>query len=416
MVLSEVSKDPPSPFLTVQSNCDGILLPAVPPAPAAEQQETTSLAAVGGSGDCNINSSSGGGGSKSWRSCQQSCGSHTNGHAPSASHAGCRTHLQSIVSQQSLNFSVPPDSPFEFEAALNSIAAASAVSDSHQNGKQHALAAAAAADGQHDFAAQQYHGGGAADDSANDIHNKAPKGLPRLLGGGWLRATQSLPHCSVLHKRHHSAAGQQPLPLQELSFRHSSAALDKPHAAAGGPLELHHHPHLQHMVGKKLKTRVNKLLAWASGKNYAASEAGCSPQFVGSPQLMSAPLGAYGSLTFAPGSSSCSQQQQHLHHQHSLQQQQQAVPVPWQHQVFTEPSVQLINATPGALRDVLTCVPGQARIARTWLSGMSSSDVSQADQAGPLSKHVSTTTWAPVLCNLLTNASRPVGCCVPAAC
>lgn len=303
MVMSEVAKDPPSPFVTVQSACDGILLPTV--TPPSEQQQTDS----------------GSDGSKSW-ACAQPCGPQANGHSFSGL-ANQRTHLQSIVSQQSLNFSTPPDSPFEFEHALNSIATASAVS----NGQHSKLHQAAAAAGHHDFAAHP---------SAQ--HMRDTPALPdsskhrvlRLLhlGGGWLRPTQSVPHCTLLQKRQHPSAhqlGQQ----QELSFKQIRSVLDKQDIAQDDLL----HPELHPGQCRKLKTRVHKLLAWASGRVPSLSSSATA-----SPQVHTAPLGGHGSLTFVPGFS-------------SQQQQPQGVPIPWQHQVFSEPtvqpSVQLINATPG---------------------------------------------------------------------
>lgn len=293
MVLPEVSKDPPSPFLTVQSTCDGALLP-VPPPPEQPCPSPGSDSS-----------------SRSWHTAQ-SCSSQTNGQAVGAP-ATQRTHLQSIVSQQSLNFNIPPDSPFEFEQALNSIAAASAVAES-QNGKQHQAAAAA---GHSDFTAQlSAHDPNGSQDAGSNRHKSL-----RFLGGSWLRPTQSVPHCAIAQKRQHpSALSQTAMP--QLSFGHG-APLDKAYSQEPQPA------HQQHILGKKLKTRVHKLLAWASGRAPATPEAM-------SPQLMSAPLGHFGSLTFTPTGAVSHQQQQ-----------QQGVPVAWQHQVFTEPSMQLINTTPG---------------------------------------------------------------------
>jgi hypothetical protein len=147
------------------------------------------------------------------------------------------------------------------------------------------------------------------------------------LGGGWLRTTQSLPQCSLPHKRQHAA--QEEMPQQELSFKHIRSVLDKQDIGQDGSLQ-QQQQQLQPVLSKRLKARMHKLLAWASGRVQSASASS-------SPQVQSAPgIGPYGSLTFTPGASN--------------QQQQQAVPVPWQHQVFTEqqqPPVQLITALPG---------------------------------------------------------------------
>lgn len=317
MVMSEVAKDPPSPFLTVQSACDGVLLPAV--LPAAEQQSPSS--------QCD--------GARSWHGSPSCTSQALPGHSFS-NLANQRTHLQSIVSQQSLNFSITPDSPFEFENALNSIAAASAVAGGqHAKGQQAAAAAAAA--GHSDFAAQAARGqqplgsdtlAAAADGRRSNILRFLP------LNGGWLRSTQSVPHSS--HKRQHPPAQQCPPQQQEPSFKQIRSVLDKQDVAQDELLQ----PHLQPIHSRKLKCRVHKLLAWASGKASSASA-------TASPQVPSQ-LGPYGSLTFMPGMSS---------------QQQQPVPIPWQHQVFTEPSIQpsiqLINATPGVhFHQTISCASG----------------------------------------------------------
>jgi hypothetical protein len=302
MVMSEVSKDPPSPFLTVQSACDGILLPAVPP--ATEQRPST-----------------GSSGSKSWQCSQSSCRSTGDGGSFS-SNAAQRGHLQSIVSQQSLNFGLPPDSPFEFEQALHHIAAVSAAVD----GQPSKLKNAAAAAGFGDLAVQSSPQQVNDTPAPADVHKcSVLRFLP--LGGSWLRTTQSLPQCSLPHKRQHAAA-QEGLPQQELSFKHIRSALDKQEAGQDGSLQ--QQQQLQPVLSRRLKARMHKLLAWASGKGQSVSASS-------SPQVHSAlpGIGPYGSLTFTPGAGN--------------QQQQQAVPVPWQHQVFTEQqqSVQLITALPG---------------------------------------------------------------------
>lgn len=301
MVMSEVSKDPPSPFLTVQSACDGILLPAVPP--AAEQRPSTGSA-----------------GSKSWQ-CSQSCSSTSNESSFSAS-AAQRGHLQSIVSQQSLNFGLPPDSPFEFEQALHHIAAVSAAVD----GQPSKLQSAAAAAGFGDLAVQTLPQQVIDTPAPADVHKcSVLRLLP--LGGGWLRTTQSLPQCSLPHKRQHATAHEE-VPQQELSFKHIRSVLDKQDVGQDGSLQ--QQQQLQPVLSKKLKARMHKLLAWASGRVQSASASS-------SPQVQSVPgIGPYGSLTFTPGTGN--------------QQHQQAVPVPWQHQVFTEQQqqpVQLITALPG---------------------------------------------------------------------
>jgi hypothetical protein len=185
---------------------------------------------------------------------------------------------------------------------------------------------AAAAAGRSDLAAQAsaQHMRDAPAAPADSTKHKVLRLLP--LGGGWLRATQSVPHCSLPHKRHHPAA-QQVAQQQQLSFKQVHSVLDKP--------DVVHDALLQPVHGRKLKARVHKLLAWASGRTTSVSSSAAA-----SPQVLSAPLGAYGSLTFVPGASGQQQQQQP-----------QGVPIPWQHQVFTEPSVQpsvqLIHAVSG---------------------------------------------------------------------
>jgi hypothetical protein len=327
MVMSEVSKDPPSPFVTVQSAYDGVSFPSVPP-PALEQQQHQN----GGAGAAAAGSSS----SSSWS--QQPAGA--NGAHAIAGPGSARTHLQSIVSQQSLNFNTPPDSPLEFEHALNSIAASSPAAAG--NGAAHTSPGAAAAAGNADLAAvlasaqqqQLLRDTPAAPPSDSSKHHK----VLRLLGGSWLRQTQSLPHCSLPHKaghQHPSAQQQQAAAMlhqqQELSFKQIHSVLDKQDVAQDDLLQ----SQLQPLGGsRKLKTRVHKLLAWASGRvpSLASSPAA-------SPQVQTAPLGGCGSLTFVPGASS------HHHHQQQQQQQQPGVPIPWQHQVFSndlsvQPSVQ----------------------------------------------------------------------------
>lgn len=325
MVMSEVSKDPPSPFLTVQSECDDILLPAVLPAP--QQQSPAS--------GCD--------GARSWHGTP-SCSSQVPGHSFS-SLANQRTHLQSIVSQQSLNFSVHPDSPFEFELGHSVAAASASAGGQHSKVQQAAVAA-----GHSDLAAQaalgqqQYLDAPAA--AADNRRGSILRFLP--LGGSWLRSTQSVPHSS--HKRQAPQVQQLPQHEGEPSFKQIRSVLDKQDVAQDELLQ----QQLQPLQSRKLKCRVHKLLAWASVKATSASAAS-------SPQVAPAQLGPYGSLTFTPGMSS-----------------QQPVPIPWQHQVFTEPSiqpsVQLINATPGPCC-IINCIGRQSCACMT-------------DAAWPLEKQV----------------------------
>lgn len=334
MVMSEVAKDPPSPFVTVQSAYDGNTFPAVPP-PALEQHRN-------GGGDV----APAGSRSSSWTQPGSNSG-HSFGGPGSA-----RMHLQSIVSQQSLNFNTPPDSPLEVEHALNSIAASSGAAG---NGAAHGSSpGAAAAAGHADLAAvlasaqqqqQLLRDTPAAPPGDSSKHHK----VLRLLGGSWLRQTQSVPHtCTLPHKGHqHPSTQQQDAAAmlqqqQELSFKHIHSVLDKQDVAQDDLLQ----SQLQPLGGsRKLKTRVHKLLAWASGRVPSLGSSTAA-----SPQVHTAPLGGCGSLTFVPGASS-----HHHHQQHQQQQQQQqGVPIPWQHQVFSndltvqpsvQPSVQRISST-----------------------------------------------------------------------
>lgn len=337
MVLSEVAKDPPSPFLTVQSSCDG-LLPLAPPPALSQQQHLQQQPSPGVNGSTSSNSS--------W-----SCSSQGGNVHSFSSQNNRASHLQSIVSQQSLNFSVPPDSPFEFEAHLHSIAAASAASDGGQHTSKQQQQHAAAA-GHNDLLAQQQRTNGTtllqAEDSSSGGGGQQKNGVLRFLPlgqHGWLRATQSLPQCHLPSKRQHPSDSHHSSSVtdqaQELSFKQIRHVLEKD-TVAGGPEEQQQHQdlqqlHLQPVLSRRIKTRVHKLLQWAkSGKSASASN---SPHIA---PPTATPLAAHGSLTFAAAVNGQPQQQQ------------QHVPVPWQHQVFTEqPSiqghVQLINTTPGVL-------------------------------------------------------------------
>jgi hypothetical protein len=337
MVLSEVARDPPSPFLTVQADCDSVVLPTVTP-PVADVAAVVAAASwsqpapAGPFADCSSGSSSDAvNGSRQQHQQQQqpappppqlqrqySSGSFSR--RPDA--LAQRSNLQSIVSQQSLNLGAPPDSPLEFELALSSIAAA-AGGPSEQAKHQQLLAAAAAA------ATGASHGGeggcsssstaghrasNGASSSAQAQHGDAwrPKGLRFLPRnhGGWLRTSKSLPQ----HKR------QPPSPLKgapEASASSASTLLPDHHA-----------------LGRVLKVQVNKLLSWAANGSSSASSSrqshpGALPNPSAARGASPARHSAGGAVLINAGGSVSSIQSQ----------QQQQWPVPWQHQLFSESPV-----------------------------------------------------------------------------
>lgn len=363
MVASEVARDPPSPFLTVQAGCEGVVLPAVTPPAAAASAACTPFGSV-----CNGHSSS-------WQQQQEQSAQlqqkQAQQQAPQAKGSPAavfrrrsaggealqRSNLQSIVSQQSLNFDVvPPDSPLEFELALSSIAAATggpAEQAKHQQLVEAATAAAASSGYQNGAkaAVNVPMGDRAADaDALQAAGSWKPKGLRFLpLSQGWLRHSQSLPQCSSCGRSGGSGGGahskqqqQQLMHLPPSLHGHMQGIGNSPLggvAEQSVPLCNHHH-HQQHLMGHKLKCKVHKLLSWASSGRQgqlAAASAAIANSHAGTPIPVC--RGGVVLVDAASVSSSLSQQtSQQTPHQQQQQQRHVPVPVPWQHQLFTEPS------------------------------------------------------------------------------
>jgi hypothetical protein len=419
MVLPEVARDPPSPFLTVQADdCDGAVLPVVtppvaaapavprtPPTAAMGPARTSPFAAGGddgGGGESNshgsssngITSSSSAGGQWQQQHSQQlpryqapvGAGAAAGSAAMTSSSGAAmtaplnskrgvqpRSNLQSIVSQQSLDFTVP-DSPLEFELA----AAAAAAGDGGGSGgggsggvqqaAKHKQLAEQQVQQQPAAAAGLGHGpasaavaGAAADTGAQQDLQAGdtwrPRGLRFLpLKQPRLRSCQSLPQQAPQHKQlaalqlglgNGSATGSQP----QMSYNSCSAL---PGATNQQQQQQQHSA-----LSRRLRSKVNKLLSWASSSGGSRqSHPGAVPA---APRLSPSRLSAAGAVvveTAFVGSSSVQSQQQQ-----QQQQQQQPWPVPWQQQLFADTSpVQARHSLPGVIG-----VPLSLRSPRTSL-------------------------------------------------